>query len=228
MKTGTLVLVRHGQSVWNLENRFTGWVDVPLSKKGIQEAKKAGKLLKHYDFDVAYTSTLIRAIETLYFIFNESKTQKVPIIHHTEGKLHTWAAYKGDVKKEIPVFEHDALDERYYGALQGLNKQKTARQYGKEKVRIWRRSFEIRPPEGESLKDTAKRTIPYFRKEILTKLKKGQNVLVAAHGNSLRSIIMFLESIPEATIPSLELPTGVPVVYHIDYKGNVIKKKMLH
>jgi 2,3-bisphosphoglycerate-dependent phosphoglycerate mutase len=222
-----LVLIRHGQSVWNLENRFTGWVDVPLSKKGMLEAKRAGKLLNTYKFDIAYTSSLIRAIETLYLIFAESQIHKVPIIHHQHGQLHDWEAYFGDKRKEIAVFEDISLDERYYGGLQGMNKDEMKKKFGEDKVKQWRRSYAIRPPHGESLKDTAKRTLPFFKKNILPAVMSGKNVLVAAHGNSLRSIIMFLDDLTPDEVVNLELATGVPIIYDLNSRGKVLSKKIL-
>jgi 2,3-bisphosphoglycerate-dependent phosphoglycerate mutase len=221
-------LVRHGQSQWNLENRFTGWVDVPLSKKGIQEAISAGKKLKNYEFDVMYVSHMLRAIQTLHYIIIESLSKKTPIIKHEDKRISKWELnYTSDPKNEIPVYQSVELAERYYGDLQGLNKQKTMEKYGDEQVKLWRRSFDIAPPNGESLKDTSQRTIPYFKKHILKDLKNGKNVLVSAHGNSLRSIVMYLENISEKEIPNVEIPTGIPIVYTFDDKMVLIDKKLL-
>ena len=168
-----LVLVRHGESQWNLENRFTGWVDVPLSEKGEKEAKAAGEKIKKQNihFDTAYTSKLKRAQHTLEIILDVLG------------------------QKSLPVHEDQALNERHYGDLQGLNKAETAQKFGEQQVKVWRRSYDVAPPGGESLKDTAARTLPYFESKILTDLKKDHNVIVSAHGNSLRSIVMDLDKL---------------------------------
>ncbi len=190
-----LCLLRHGESLWNKENRFTGWVDVPLTEKGRQEAIRAGFLLKDYKFDVAYTSVLQRAIETLDLVLMV-------------------LGYK------IPVIKDWRLNERNYGDLQGLNKAETARKYGDEQVRIWRRSYRVKPPNGESLEDTQKRTIPFFKNAIAMDLKYQKNVLVVAHGNSLRSIVMYIENIPEDVIPKVEIPTGQPIIYETEWDSS--------
>jgi 2,3-bisphosphoglycerate-dependent phosphoglycerate mutase len=178
---GTLVLIRHGQSQWNLENRFTGWVDVPLAERGREEARRGAELIRHLTFDRAFTSSLKRAHETL------------------DIALDTIGA------RRIPVERDQALNERHYGALQGLNKAETAKKYGEEQVHIWRRSYDVAPPrdrtewnpEGisESLKDTAARTLPYFNAKILPLVTSGESILVIAHGNSLRSIVMHLDQL---------------------------------
>ena len=198
-----LVLVRHGQSVWNLQNRFTGWVDVPLSEKGKEEAYRAGELLKDIRFDVAYTSALTRAQETLR------------IILETVGLL-------------IPVIKDTALNERHYGALQGLNKDRARQKWGADIVHLWRRSYDIPPPEGESLKDTANRTIPFLERAIMGDIYDGRNVLVVAHGNSLRSIVMYLENLSPEEIVKVEIPTGTPIVYDLDEEGKLINKEIRH
>jgi 2,3-bisphosphoglycerate-dependent phosphoglycerate mutase len=222
------VLVRHGQSQWNLENRFTGWVDVPLSKKGIEEAISAGKKLKDYVFDTMYVSHMLRAIQTLHYIIIESSSKKTPIIKHYDKRISKWELnYRGDLKREIPVYQSVELAERYYGDLQGLNKQKTREKYGDKQVKLWRRSFDINPPNGESLKGTSERTIPYYKKYILKDLKEGKDVLVSAHGNSLRSIVMYVENVSKEEIPNLEIPTGVPIVYTFDKKMILLNKKLL-
>lgn len=222
-----LVLIRHGQSAWNLENRFTGWVDVPLSKKGIEEAISAGKKLKDFEFDSMYVSHMLRAIQTLHYILIESNSKKTPIIYHEEKKIHDWEHHNSEPNSEIPIYMSVDLAERYYGDLQGLNKQKTREKYGNEKVHLWRRSFDINPPNGESLKDTCLRTIPYFIKHILKDLKKNKTVLVSAHGNSLRSITMYIEKISEEEIPNVEIPTGVPIVYTFINNMKLKNKKIL-
>ena len=225
-----LVLIRHGESQWNKENRFTGWKDVDLSEKGVAEARAAGKLLKKegFTFDEAYTSVLKRAIRTLWIILDEMDLMWIP-------ETKSWL-----------------LNERHYGALQGLNKAETAAQYGEEQVQIWRRSFDIPPdpleesderylgndrryrtiekgkfPKTECLKDTVARTVPYFQNEILPKVKDGKRLIVAAHGNSLRAIVKYLDNISDADIVNLNIPTGIPLVYELDENLKVIKSLYL-
>lgn len=196
-----LVIFRHGQSTWNLENKFTGWVDVELSPKGIEEAKAAGLKLKNYNFDYAYASALKRAQNTL-----------------------TLALETAGHKPVTPIYDA-ALNERMYGDLQGLDKAETAAKFGDEQVKIWRRSFDIAPPNGESLKDTATRVIPYFEKEIIPKLKAGKNIVIAAHGNSLRALIMYLEKMTPEQILQFEIGTAVPRVYELDSNMQVLSVK---
>jgi 2,3-bisphosphoglycerate-dependent phosphoglycerate mutase len=222
-----LVLVRHGQSQWNLENRFTGWVDVPLSEKGIDEAIAAGRQLKNVEFDSIYVSHMLRAIQTLHYILLESLSDKTPIFIHEEKRIHDREHHVGNSGRKIPVYQSVDLAERYYGDLQGMNKDETRRKYGEEQVHIWRRSYDINPPNGESLKDTAERTIPYYKKHILKDLKDGKTVLVAAHGNSLRSIVMYVENVSKEDIPSVEIPTGVPIIYTFDEQMNLADKNLL-
>lgn len=195
----SLILIRHGQSVWNASNRFTGWTDVDLSDKGVIEAEEAGRQLSDIRIDVVHTSDLIRAQRTAKIVMqqNESSGEDVPT-------RYDWR-----------------LNERHYGALQGLNKAETAEKHGAEQVQIWRRSFDVPPPEGESLEMTAERTIPYFTEEILPDLESGKNVLVSAHGNSLRSIVMHIEGISPDDIVSLEIPTGAPLLYRHDKNGTI-------
>ncbi|MEK9909884.1 MAG: 2,3-diphosphoglycerate-dependent phosphoglycerate mutase [Candidatus Thalassarchaeaceae archaeon] len=188
-----LVLIRHGQSVWNATNRFTGWTDVELSEKGEGEAATAGEQLADVRFDVVHTSALIRAQKTAEIVISKNR-----------------------VSGEIPTKQDERLNERHYGDLQGLNKAETAEIHGAEQVHIWRRSFDVPPPGGESLEMTAERTIPYFVEEIIPDLDSGMNVLVAAHGNSLRSIVMHIEEISPKEITNLEIPTGVPMYYEFD------------
>ena len=190
-----LTLVRHGQSTYNLENRFTGSLDVPLTPLGEDEARLAGQKLKDFRFDVAYTSTLVRAWETLRIILEEIEQTSLPII------------------------KNSALNERMYGSLQGLNKAETALKYGEAQIEIWRRSYEVRPPDGESLEDTYHRTVPYYQWEIEPKLKTGKNVLIVAHGNSLRALKMYLENISPEEIVKVNIPTGTPRNYLFD--GNL-------
>jgi 2,3-bisphosphoglycerate-dependent phosphoglycerate mutase len=228
-----LILIRHGQSTWNSANKFTGWVDVPLSHVGLEEAQRAAQKLKEYPVDLCFTSLLIRSIQTGLVCLVESdavlKQGKSPVIHHNadDPDWRGWDHHEGELDQEIPVFPCQALDERYYGDLQGLNKAETARKFGDEQVKLWRRSYAVRPPGGESLEDTVARAVPFFKERILTHLKDGENVLVAAHGNSLRAIIMYLEQISEAEIPLLELSTGVPIVYELDSEGKVLSKQIL-
>ncbi len=225
-----LVLIRHGESQWNKENRFTGWKDVDLSEKGIAEAHAAGKLLKAegYDFDEAYTSVLKRAIRTLWIILDEMDLMWIP-------ETKTWL-----------------LNERHYGALQGLNKAETAAQYGEEQVLIWRRSYDVPPglleesderylgkdpryctieagkfPATECLEDTVARVIPYFETEILPKVRAGKRLIIAAHGNSLRALVKYLDNIPEADVVSLNIPTGIPLIYDLDKDLKPIKSYYL-
>ncbi len=201
-KVSKLVLVRHGQSLWNLENRFTGWVDIELSEKGREEAQKAGKEIAGFRFQLAFTSALSRAQQTLDIILKEIR------------------------QNEIPIFKDQALNERHYGDLQGLNKAETAKKYGDKQVHLWRRSYDVQPPNGESLKDTAARVLPYFRSKIMPEIQKGKDVLVVAHGNSLRSVIMFLENLSPEQIVSVEIPTGQPWVYEVDPAGKVLSKEV--
>ena len=225
-----LVLLRHGQSAWNLENRFTGWTDVPLSQTGIEEAKQAGRLLKEegYDFDLCYTSYLKRAIHTLSYVLDEMD--------------RAW----------LPVIKEWRLNERHYGALQGLNKSETAAKYGEEQVKIWRRSFAVKPPAllpadernpalnpqyrsvdssllplTESLKETIARVIPYWEEEIKPKLLNQQRIVIAAHGNSLRALVMYFDQLTEEEIMQVNIPTGIPLVYTFDEQGKVLGKRYL-
>ena len=221
-----LVLLRHGESLWNKENRFTGWTDVDLSEKGFEEAKKAGEVLRENEFyfDVAYTSVLKRAIRTLWIVLDVLDMM--------------W----------IPVFRDWRLNERHYGALQGLNKSETAEKYGEDQVLIWRRSYDIAPPlldkedarypgkdlryagltqeevpVAECLKDTVSRFLPLWHNEIAPDIKKGKKVLIAAHGNSLRALVKFLDDVSDEKIVSLNIPTGIPLVYELDENLNPIK-----
>ncbi len=199
-----LILVRHGQSQWNAENRFTGWVDVPLSEKGRTEAREGGERLaaEGLRVDRAYTSTLQRAIDT--------------------GRIVLDALGQSDLE-QIQAWE---LNERFYGALTGRNKAQTAEEFGDEQVHIWRRSYDVPPPGGESLKDTTARTLPYFRAEVIPATREVDVVLVAAHGNSLRAIVKDLDEIPDEEIPQLEIPTGVPIVYEMA-DGKPVDKRIV-
>lgn len=219
-----LVLVRHGQSKWNLENKFTGWTDVELSEKGIEEAKEAGKVLKElgYSFDIAFTSVLKRANDTLYYILDELNENNIPIKYN----------YK--------------LNERHYGALQGLNKKETALKYGDEQVHIWRRSADVRPPSltkddprypgndpkyrditniplTENLIDTIERVVEYWKSDIEPEIKNDKKVIIVAHGNSLRGLIKYLDNLSNEEVVSLEIETGNPIVYELDDNLKPIK-----
>lgn len=187
-----LILVRHGQSEWNLLNKFTGWVDVDLTAQGIEEAKEAGKLLKDIQVDYLFTSVLKRSIHTADIILEESG------------------------KQDLPFSRDEALNERHYGDLQGKNKAEVGEKFGQEQLHIWRRSYDIAPPGGESLLDTRERVLPYYKDSIEPLLKQGKNVLVVAHGNSLRALVMYLENISKEEIASLNIPTGIPYVYDLD------------
>ena len=197
-----LVLIRHGESQWNLENRFTGWVDVPLSQKGIEEAKAAGKKLAGFTFNRAFSSVLVRANETMRIILEA--------IGQTT----------------IPIEKDKALNERMYGELQGLNKA-IAKKYGDEQVKIWRRSYDVQPPGGESLKDTAERVLPYFDSRIKPFVLKGETILIAAHGNSLRALVMQLEQLTREQVLELNIPTGAPLLYELDNNGKVLSHRYL-
>jgi len=225
-----VVLLRHGESTWNKENRFTGWTDVDLSEKGLQEAKKAGQVLKQegYTFNLAYTSVLKRAIRTLWITLDEMDLMWIPVIRN-------WR-----------------LNERHYGALQGLNKAETAQKFGEDQIKIWRRSYDIQPPAlektderypgkdprysdlkknelplTECLKDTVARFVPYWEGTIAPSIKKGKKVLITAHGNSLRALVKYLNNIPENEIVELNIPTGIPLVYELDKNLKSIKSYYL-
>jgi 2,3-bisphosphoglycerate-dependent phosphoglycerate mutase len=211
-----LILVRHGESLWNEKNLFTGCVDVPLTKKGVEEAIEAGKRISNIPVDVIYTSSLIRAQMTAMLAMTQHRRTKVPIFLHNESEqARTWSQiYSEDTKKQsIPVIASWKLNERMYGELQGLNKQETADRYGKEQVHEWRRSYDVPPPNGESLEMCAERAVAYFRENIEPQLLSGKNVMIAAHGNSLRSIIMYLDKLTSQEVISLELSTGIPLLY---------------
>jgi len=201
----SFVMLRHGESVWNKENRFTGWKDVELSQAGRAEALRAGQTLKAegYAFDYAFTSLLRRAIHTLDSILNELDTP--------------W----------LPVEKSWRLNERHYGALTGLNKAETAAKHGEEQVKIWRRSYDVRPPGGESLKDTAERVLPYYDSRIKPYVLKGETILIAAHGNSLRALVMQLEQLTREQVLELNIPTGAPLLYELDNNGKVLSHRYL-
>ncbi|KAH8508806.1 hypothetical protein H0E87_010812 [Populus deltoides] len=211
-----LILIRHGESLWNEKNLFTGCVDVPLTKKGVEEAIEAGKRISNIPVDMIYTSALIRAQMTAMLAMTQHRRKKVPIILHNENEqAREWSQiFSEDTKKQsIPVVTASQLNERMYGELQGLNKQETADRFGKEKVHEWRRSYDIPPPNGESLEMCAERAVAYFKDHIEPQLHSGKNVMIAAHGNSLRSIIMYLDKLTSQEVINLELSTGIPMLY---------------
>jgi 2,3-bisphosphoglycerate-dependent phosphoglycerate mutase len=198
-----LIIVRHGQSEWNKENRFTGWIDVDLSPKGAEEAKIAGQKLVNYRFDKAYSSILKRANRTLSIILDEIN------------------------QSEIPIFKDVALNERMYGDLQGLNKDEVKSKHGEAQFNLWRRSYDVAPPNGESLKDTADRVIPYYKNNIETELKNGKNIIIAAHGNSLRALVMYIEKLTTEEILKVEIPTGSPKLYSFNSEMKIIENRYL-
>jgi 2,3-bisphosphoglycerate-dependent phosphoglycerate mutase len=225
-----LVLIRHGESTWNLENRFTGWTDVPLTATGVEQAKQAGRLLKQegYDFDIAYTSVLKRAVWTLWHALDQMDRTWLPVVH-------SWR-----------------LNERHYGGLQGLNKAETAKQYGDEQVLVWRRSYDVPPPPlaaddprtgrgdrryadlqpaeiplTECLKDTVARVLPYWNAELAPAIQSGKRVLIAAHGNSIRALVKYLDGISDSDIVGLNIPNGIPLVYELDAQLRPIRSYYL-
>ncbi len=200
-----LVLVRHGQSDWNLKNLFTGWKDPDLTPQGIEEATNAGKKLKELglSFDVCFTSALTRAQHTATLVLGELG------------------------QPDLTTIKDQALNERDYGDLSGLNKDDARKRWGEEQVHVWRRSYDVSPPGGESLKDTVARVLPYYAQEILPRVLRGERVIVAAHGNSLRALVMVLDRLTPETIPAMELDTGVPLVYRLNADSTVMDKRVL-
>lgn len=198
-----LTLLRHGQSQWNLENRFTGWVDIDLTEQGEAEAERAGQLIHGIAVDVVFTSVLKRAIRTAE-------------IAMTSAGIHN-----------VPVFRNEALNERHYGDLQGLNKSETAEKYGADMVHQWRRSYDVPPPNGESLEMTQQRVAPYYNEQIVPMLQQGKNILVVAHGNSLRALIMFVEQLSPEEILKTEVATGIPITYELDHDLSILSKTIL-
>ena len=205
MSDRLLVLVRHGESEWNLKNLFTGWKDIDLTANGIAEARAAGRKLKAQGirFDVAFTSALIRAQRSLDLILEEMG------------------------QRNIPTFKDQALNERDYGNLSGLNKDDARKKWGAEQVQLWRRSYDVAPPGGESLKDTAARVLPYYIQEILPRVMRGERVLISAHGNSLRALVMVLDRVSPAEIVKCEIGTGVPLIYRLNADSTVAEKRDL-
>jgi 2,3-bisphosphoglycerate-dependent phosphoglycerate mutase len=214
-----LILMRHGQSIWNLHNLFTGWVDVPLSQKGIEEAFAAGQQIKHTPIDIIFMSALVRAQTTAMLAMSLHTSGHMPVVMHpVDSQLQQWGAIHSSetTRNTIPAYIAWELNERMYGELQGLNKQETIDKFGLAQVQKWRRSYDIAPPGGESLAMTAARALPYFLKSIVPCLERGQNVFISAHGNSLRAIMMHIENYSPEEIISLELATGEPLFYRFE------------
>ena len=223
-----LVMLRHGQSKWNEANLFTGWVDIPLSEHGVKEAIESGAKLANTHFDLIFCSDLTRAKMTVGLAFLNHSSGKIPVFLHTgEGKMESWGEVYNEKTKAtlIPVISAWELNERMYGALQGLNKDETRKKYGTEQVEIWRRSYDVAPPEGESLQMTAERSIPYFKKSIAPHLEAGKSVLLVAHGNSIRSITMEIEGLTRDEVVKVEIATGAPLSYTYD-KGRFHKSPL--
>lgn len=222
-----LILLRHGQSVWNEKNIFTGWVDVPLSAHGIEQALAAGDIIKNYPIDVIFSSQLVRAKMTACLSMLAHSSQKVPVLlTPSDDRNQGWShIFSEETKKQtVPMICAWQLNERMYGELQGLNKAATAEKFGKEQVQKWRRSYNERPPEGESLKMTVDRAWPYYQNVILPYLKDGKNVFISAHGNSLRAIMMHLDHLTEDQVAHLELDTGKPYIYSYKMTLNKYEK----
>jgi 2,3-bisphosphoglycerate-dependent phosphoglycerate mutase len=200
-----LILLRHGQSQWNLENKFTGWVDIDLTAKGEIEATHAGDILQKYPIDIVFTSVLMRAIRTAEIALKQAGIES------------------------IPIYRSEKLNERHYGDLQGLNKDDIGKEYGSDQLKVWRRSYDIAPPNGESLKMTQERVLPYFHKSIIPELQKGKNVLITAHGNSLRALIAELDKMSKEDILELNIPTATPIVYTLEHETlKVLHKEQLN
>lgn len=207
-----LILVRHGESRWNIANKFTGWVDVPLSENGVQEAVDVAQKIKKLNLDIAFASKLERAQSTLLIILSSQK--KTGIFIHDGERDHKWSLNSSKFEKdEIPIFMRTDLNERYYGDLQGMNKEVARKKYGERKVFAWRRSYDKVPPGGESLKHVYQRAVPLFKKEVMPHLINSKNVIISAHGNTLRTIIKHIEDISDEDIAHLELPTAEPIIY---------------
>ena len=200
-----LILLRHGQSQWNLENKFTGWVDIDLTAKGEIEATHAGEILQKYPIDIVFTSVLMRAIRTAEIALKQAGIES------------------------IPIYRSEKLNERHYGDLQGLNKDDIGKEYGSDQLKVWRRSYDIAPPNGESLKMTQERVLPYFHESIIPELQKGKNVLITAHGNSLRALIAELDKMSKEDILELNIPTAIPIVYTLEHETlKVLHKEQLN
>lgn len=213
--TGKLILMRHGKSTWNEKNLFTGWVDVPLSESGEKEAIEGGKKIRDIPIHRAFTSTLNRAQMTAILALKEQASKRLPVLLKHDKAHEGWSRIHSPRTKEqvIEIEVAFELNERMYGELQGKNKKEMAEEVGEKQVQLWRRSFEIAPPKGESLKQTVERAVPFFQKDIEPFLQEGKNVFIAAHGNSLRGIVMYLETLSAEEVVSLEIPTGEPWIY---------------
>jgi 2,3-bisphosphoglycerate-dependent phosphoglycerate mutase len=221
-----LILLRHLKSQWNLENRFAGWTDGPLCREGKEMAEEITDKLSQFTIDKIYTSPLFRNQDTVDRILEHS--QKYPFFIHLDGgKMEKWGNYEKLNENNIPIYVSEKLNERYYGKLQGLNKDETKKKYGEEKVRLWRRSYEVAPPTGESLKDVMKRTIPFYKKYIERDLKSGKNVLIVASHNSLRAIVKYIEKISDKDIINLEIPYAGLIEYDFDEFLKLKNKKIL-
>ena len=218
-KGSKLILLRHGESVWNRRNLFTGWVDVPLSQVGIEEALSAGKRISFIPIDIIFMSSLVRSQLTAMIAMSVHREERVPVLlSFFDGEQKAWAINHNPNKSKmtIPTVVAWEINERMYGELQGLDKDEMRRKFGVKTVETWRRSFDTSPPGGESLEDTARRALPYFKNQIVPHLKEGKNVLVSAHGNSLRSIFMFIDHLSKEQVLELEVPTGEPICYSYD------------
>lgn len=221
-------MVRHGQSTWNLQNRFTGWVDVSLSRKGVLEAQQAAALLTEEYIDVAFTSTLLRAQDSLYEILRQNRhCAQYVRVHEQSSNWYEHFTPTEDDENELKIYVSEKLNERYYGDLQGLNKDWASKHYGAEQVHLWRRSYDIPPPNGESLQMAAARILPYYKERIVPHLQNGESVLISAHGNSLRSIIMHIEQMAPQQIIDYEVATGAPHLYRFDDDLCLIDKRIL-
>jgi len=219
-----LILLRHIKSQWNEENRFTGWMDVPLAENEIQKAKDLAKKIFQFKIDKIYTSALFRNQDTVARMF-EFGNKKYPVFMHLDGgKMQKWAHYIDLSRDDVPVYVTEKLNERYYGKMQGGNKETAMKKFGKEQVHLWRRSYNIAPPGGESLKDVFKRTTPFYQKYIEKDLKRGKNVLIVGSHNSLRAIVKYIEKIPDEDIINLEIPYGGIIEYEFD-KSLTLKNK---
>jgi len=213
-----LFLQRHLKSQWNTEDRYAGWVDNPISKEGSDMAIEASKMLIGENFDIVFTSPLIRNQQTVVRILRHF--EKTPLFVHLDGgKMQEWGSFEGGFGSCTPTYVSEKLNERYYGKLQGLNKEESKKVFGEEQVKLWRRSWDVRPPEGESLKDTFERTVPFFQEYIEKELKEGKNVLIVSSGNALRSIVKYIENISDENIIDFEITFGGTIKYNFDGKN---------
>jgi len=222
-----LFLVRHIKSQWNEENRFTGWMDVPIDENENLKAKEIRDKLFKYQIDKIYSSTLFRNLDTIARMFEFGNRRYPVFIHLDKGKMRDWGHFIDISDEDVPVYVSEKLNERYYGKLQGENKETAVKKYGEEKVHLWRRSYNVAPPGGESLKDVYKRTIPFYKKYIEKDLKAGENVLIVASHNSLRAIVKHVEDISDEKIIGLEIPYGGVIEYEIDGSLKMKSKKVL-